>query len=112
MDGWMDEGTRGRHRGHSRWDVSKTPSPNLTRDPAQVRSTFLLVAGLSVAAILCLAVCGIAAWGRFVRGLSWTDMRKGHWEPPEEEGWRSGATARNMLPTARFESWQRNERSY
>ena len=67
---------------------------------------FLLVAGLSVAAILCLAVCGIAAWGRFVRGLSWTDMRKGHWEPPEEEGWRTGGAASNMLPTARFESWQ------
>ena len=77
---------------------------------AQVRSTFLLVAGLSVAAILCFAVCGIAAWGRFVRGLSWTDMRKGHWEPPEEEGWRTGATASNMLPTARFESWQGNVR--
>lgn len=105
----MDRGTRGRHRGRSRWNVSKTPSSNLTLNPAQpaqVRSTFLLVAGLSVAAILCLAVCGIAAWGRIVRGLSWTDMRKGHWEPPEEEGWRAGGGASNMLPTARFESWQ------
>jgi len=77
---------------------------------AQVRSTFLLVTGLVVAAILCLVVCGIAAWGRIVRGLSWTDMRKGNWEPPEEEGWRTGGTATNMLPTARFESWQGNER--
>ena len=69
-----------------------------------------LEAGLAVAAILCLVVCGIAAWGRIVRGLSWTDMRKGNWELPEEEGWRTGGTATNMLPTARFESWQGNER--
>ena len=55
-------------------------------------------------------MCGIAAWGRIVRGLSWTDMRKGNWELPEEEGWRTGGTATNMLPTARFESWQGNER--
>ena len=69
-----------------------------------------VVAGLTVAVILCLVVCGIAAWGRIVRGLSWTDMRKGNWELPEEEGWRTGGTATNMLPTARFESWQGNER--
>lgn len=84
------------------------PNLNVNLNPAQVRSTFLLVAGLAVAAILCLVVCGIAAWGRIVRGLSFTDMRKGNWELPEEEGWRTGGTATNMLPTARFESWQGN----
>lgn len=77
---------------------------------AQVRSTFLLVAGVAVMATLCLAACGLLAWGRVVRGLTWADMRKGQWEPPEEEGWRPGGAATNMLPTARFEAWQGNER--
>lgn len=72
---------------------------------AEQRTLRLIVAAVAITTVLCLAAGGLLAYGRFVRGLSLTDMRKGRWEPPEDEGWRPGA-ATNMLPTARFEVFQ------
>ena len=69
---------------------------------AQQHRLYVIIGAVCFLGVLCAALAGVLAWARFVRGLSWTDMRKGRWEPPAEEGWRMGA-ATNMMPTARFE---------